>query len=217
MILSSYIHIINNALNKEELDLIEQIANQRPFEKARTGNGNDPDEQQVITNPSIRQSEIKWIESFPESLEFKLGELMSQVLDCTGWGFTIEGHQPFQYTVYSAQPESTGDFYTWHTDAMEETYSDGTIRKLSFTLQLSDPDEYEGGHFQWIEPGIVFDRLGNKFDNIDLTKAVRTLPFSAKEKGSIIYFPSFVHHQVTPVTRGVRKSLVGWCYGRPYV
>ena len=36
---------------------------------------------------------------------------------------------------------------------------------------------------------------------------------NAREQGSIIIFPSFVYHQVTPVTRGLRQSLVGWIAG----
>ena len=52
---------------------------------------------------------------------------------------------------------------------------------------------------------------------VEISNLVRTLPFSAKEKGTMILFPSFVHHQVTPVIKGIRKSLVGWCNGYPYV
>ena len=53
--------------------------------------------------------------------------------------------------------------------------------------------------------------------NINVDKFIQTAPFSAKEKGSFIIFPSFVHHQVTPVTTGRRISLVSWYHGNPYV
>ena len=39
----------------------------------------------------------------------------------------------------------------------------------------------------------------------------------AKNKGSVIVFPSFNWHQVSPVTKGTRYSLVIWCCGKPYV
>ncbi|WP_299006958.1 hypothetical protein [uncultured Tenacibaculum sp.] len=37
-----------------------------------------------------------------------------------------------------------------------------------------------------------------------------------REKGTIIVFPSFMMHCVTPITKGVRKSIVGWVAGPPY-
>jgi predicted 2-oxoglutarate/Fe(II)-dependent dioxygenase YbiX len=52
---------------------------------------------------------------------------------------------------------------------------------------------------------------------VDMTNGIKTLPYSVKDRGSIFFFPSFVHHQVTPVTRGTRKSFVGWCVGNQYV
>ena len=106
--------------------------------------------------------------------------------------------------------------HSWHQDSGPRLNEDGQLRKLSFTLQLSNPDDYEGGYFQWLEPDHAFDRM---LDNatIDMTDAIKTLPYSVKEKGSIFFFPSFVHHQVTPVTRGQRKSFVGWCVGNQYV
>ena len=63
----------------------------------------------------------------------------------------IENHQ---YTIYRHRPDAkvTGDFYTWHTDSGATAQSEGgRIRKISSTIQLSNQDEYEGGHFQWIE------------------------------------------------------------------
>ena len=76
----------------------------------------------------------------------------------------------------------------------------GNLRKLSMTVQLTDPDEYEGGLFQ-------IDR-GPHFDN-ERYYTVREI----MQRGSIIVFPSFVYHQVTPVTKGARESLVMWSIG----
>jgi PKHD-type hydroxylase len=90
------------------------------------------------------------------------------------------------------------------------------VRKLSITIQLSDPDDYEGGRFEWLEPGSSFDNLRSIDTTIDLNNILQSAPFSAKTKGSIIVFPSDVHHQVTPVTRGTRESLVGWLLGYPF-
>ena len=60
-------------------------------------------------------------------------------------------------------------------------------------LQLSRPDEYEGGRLE--------------LDRDQPTKG----EFDAR--GTVIIFPSFLKHRVTQVTRGVRHSLVGWMEG----
>ena len=54
--------------------------------------------------------------------------------------------------------------------------------------------DYEGGNFE-------FD------GDID------QLPPEHKEKGTVIVFPSFYRHRVTPVTKGTRKVLVAWFEG----
>ena len=85
------------------------------------------------------------------------------------------------------------------------------------SIQLSEPEEYEGGNFQWLEPNNQFDRLTQQQTTIDIGDSIRTVPFSAKEIGSVIIFPSFLYHQVTPVLTGTRKSLVCWFEGQNYV
>lgn len=66
-------------------------------------------------------------------------------------------------------------------------------RKLSMSVQLSDPTEYEGGDFV-------------------LTNNKRP----PKDQGNVIVFPSYLEHRVEPVTKGKRYSLVLWFYGPPY-
>lgn len=220
MILREYLYGIPSALSLSEVEEIESIAEQLQWRPGMTGQNDDADvDDDSLINHSIRSSKVKWIERLPDHLEHKIGDLMTQCLDDTQWGWTIDDHQAYQYTVYESKPDSPkGDFYTWHTDHGPEMIdNNGKIRKLSFTLQLSDPDEYEGGLFQWIEPCVAFDRMTLGQKTINIEDSIRTIPFSLKEKGSILFFPSFTHHQVTPVTRGVRKSLVGWCIGDPYV
>ena len=68
------------------------------------------------------------------------------------------------------------------------------VRKLSFSLQLSDPDDYEGGNVQFL------DENGKSY-------------FAPRQKGSIILFDSRTQHRVLKVTKGTRKSIVGWVVG----
>ena len=37
-----------------------------------------------------------------------------------------------------------------------------------------------------------------------------------QKTGNIIFFPSYLPHEVTPVTKGTRYSLVMWFLGNPW-
>jgi PKHD-type hydroxylase len=101
--------------------------------------------------------------------------------------FELNRIESLQYTVYNE-----GQFYKEHMD-MGYRNPNNAIRKLSFTMQLSDPSEYEGG---------------------DLVIKHGTTPdIARKTRGAITFFPSYIMHEVTPVTQGVRKSIVGWVTG----
>ena len=84
------------------------------------------------------------------------------------------------------------DLLGFHNNLQLANYTEGDF----FDWQLSDPDEYEGGDLQFM--------LNQKIVN------------APREKGTIIVFPSFMMHRVTPITKGIRKSIVGWIAGPPY-
>ena len=120
----------------------------------------------------------------------------------------IDG-ESMQYTQYGP-----GQFYSWHNDAgiagaykpqsvgnrQEGLANDflneniELVRKLSFVLQLSDPDDYEGGNLQLLDEG------GASY-------------FAPRKRGTIILFDSRTQHRVLPVKSGLRKSIVGWTVG----
>ena len=114
-----------------------------------------------------------------------------------GWNFEWDWNEPCQFTHYDKN-----QFYGWHCDQQIKNI-DGKTRKLSLTLQLTDKSKYKGGDFQ-------FKWFTEKKVKIDTPK-------SAKELGSIIIFPSFIQHQITPVTYGTRESLVNWSVGKPFI
>ena len=123
-----------------------------------------------------------------------------------GWNFQWDWSEACQFTEYKQD-----QFYDWHCDSHDEPYNSpdspneiGKIRKLSMTLSLSNPDEYEGGDLE-------FD-----FRDTDAGSQPRICQ-EIRKKGSIIVFPSFVWHRVKPVTKGVRHSLVCWNLGNPFV
>ena len=118
-------------------------------------------------------------------------------------------NETIQYTQYDV-----GQFYGWHNDAgLANQYrpeslgstAEGRgkdylaekgemVRKLSFAMQLSNPDDYEGGNVQLI------DEKGDKY-------------VAPRQRGSIMLFDSRTMHRVCKVTKGTRKSLVGWVVG----
>ena len=112
---------------------------------------------------------------------------------CFGAGFELACACDFRFALESAS------FTMPETKVGIITDVGGTInyRKLSITVQLSDPSDYEGGDLQFL---------------------ITREPVTAKrEKGNAIVFPSFMIHQVKPVTKGVRYSLVCWCSGPAFV
>jgi PKHD-type hydroxylase len=86
-----------------------------------------------------------------------------------------------------------GGEYVMHQDTDWNKYP--YQRKLSMTIQLSNPEDYEGGDF------IFRDDNLSQIENI------------YKDKGSIIIFPSIMQHKIAPVTKGERLALVAWVEG----
>ena len=94
-----------------------------------------------------------------------------------------------QFTEY---PE--GGVYDWHMDCDVNMAHEPPVRKISMTLLLNDPSEFEGGHLELMSPG----------------------KFGELKQGHAIIFASFLNHRVQPVIRGVRQSLVVWFGGKPF-
>lgn len=123
-----------------------------------------------------------------------------------GWNFQWDRTENAQYTEYNKNQH-----YQWHKDSWDQPYEKidepltyGKIRKLSVSCSLNDSKEYKGGELQ-------FDVSTPLEKNKILT---------CKEifkKGSVVVFPSYTWHRVTPVTKGIRRSLVLWNLGNPYV
>ena len=90
----------------------------------------------------------------------------------------------------SARESTKDDNYLRERTAIENEL----VRKISFSLQLSDPDDYEGGNIQFI-------------DESDKSY------IAPRQKGSLIIFDSRTKHRVCKVRSGVRKSIVGWVVG----
>lgn len=171
-------------------EFVGVVEKEIPVQEATTNYG---DEAEV--NTTQRRSQIRWINlKYPHILKHiePVLEIYMKSANRNAFNFDINYIDHFQFTTYRAEDKG---FYDWHPDIFWETKNETTHRKLSITLQLSNSDEYEGGDFEFKAPVV-------QPDSNELRK-----------KGSILIFPSFVEHRVTPVTKGVRKSLVGWYEG----
>ena len=172
-----------NAFTEEELNYLQQMA-KNSNSKAQVGTGENVPEDELN---KIRRSRVSWVNNSKDTrwVFMKLADVASK-LNAQFYGFDLTGFgEPLQLTNYD---QSEHGMYGWHQD-----YGGRVSRKLSLVLQLSDPAQYEGGNLQ-----VMTD--GNP-------QTVR------KQRGLIAAFPSYVVHQVTPVTQGSRQSLVAWVSG----
>jgi PKHD-type hydroxylase len=109
-------------------------------------------------------------------------------LNAKHFQFEITGlDEPLYHVTYDAADQG---HYMWHTDV------GATTRKLSITFQMTDPADYDGGDLEMNAFGVV-DKC-------------------PRERGTLVLFPSYYVHRVTPVTRGTRSALVAWIVGPPF-
>lgn len=174
-----------DAFTKEECAKIIEMGKNLPME-----DGTLLDET-VPVDLDVRKSKTSWIKPNKDS-EFIFRRITDIITDLNNqfYGYELEYFEDLQFTEYS---EDYSGHYNCHRDS---SYNGaGATRKLSFTIQLTDPSEYEGGDLVLYHESITDKRV---------------LP---KELGNLIAFPSYQLHEVEPVTKGVRYSLVSWVHG----
>jgi len=175
-------YFIANAFTEEELEWIDNLQELYPYFDAAIG----PDDASQLDS-SVRKSRIKWIHHDDRSW-WVYDKLVKYINEANQhWGFTINSiTDSIQYTEYYED----GGHYDWHMDMGDFPQN---TRKISITIQLSNPNDYDGGDLEfWV--------------GRDPEKAPREQAFA-------VLFPSYLMHRVTPVTRGMRKSLVVWVGG----
>ena len=164
-----------------------------PLKTAKLGKKavyNDGSEKFLKTS---RDSRVGWIHDEDVlNLFFDMAEQANQ--DCK-WNLNIDFLEAMQYTVYDRD-----GFYDWHVDQHEEPNAENQVRKISCTCWVND--DYEGGEF---DLEIYNPKTEPRYET-----------FTSKP-GNVIFFLSDTFHRVRPITSGVRKSLVGWFSGPPYV
>ena len=169
----------NNAFSREECQTIINIAKNKGLIQGKTKGVSD-----------VRDSKICWL--YPnDAMDWAFRRVTDIILNLNERFFQFDlfaFNEGFQFTNYEAPSGKYGK----HIDRGINM----PVRKLSISIQLTNPEEYEGGELYLYEQD-----KGNLMD---------------KTQGTLIMFPSYVLHEVMPVTKGERNSLVTWVTGKQF-
>jgi PKHD-type hydroxylase len=146
-------------------------------------------ENKPSVDDSFRVSKISWI--YPNKDTSWIFQRCTDVIHQVNrqfFNFDLQFIEGLQFTEYSST--NINSFYDKHIDTL---YDSGITRKMSFSIELCSPDEYEGGD-------LVFYFSKNE-------------EAAYKQIGMGNFFPSWTLHEVKPLTKGTRYSLVGWVCG----
>tara|TARA_R110000787_G_scaffold282860_1_gene395024 strand:+ start:1217 stop:1834 length:618 start_codon:yes stop_codon:yes gene_type:complete len=168
-----------NAFSKEECQTIINVAKDKGLLKGETRGKHD-----------VRNSKVSWL--YPsDGIDWVFRRVTDITLNLNEkfFKFDLFGiNEGFQFTNY----QSPSGKYGKHIDRATNT----PVRKLSISIQLTNPKEYQGGELY------LYDD-----DKGTLMK---------KEQGTLVLFPSYILHEVKPVTKGERNSLVSWVTGKQF-
>ena len=165
--------------SKETTARILKAASQAQRRTATTRKGTEE-----VTDDRV--SEIAWLNDQYWLRDMLFGYVMEA--NRIAFGVDVENIASIQFTEYHGDRKGK---FNWHDDVIwtEERAFD---RKISVTVQLSDPADYGGGAFEFSDwPS----------------------PENSRGQGTILVFPSYLTHRVAPVTHGTRRSLVAWFEG----
>ena len=172
-----------NAFSKKECQTIINIAKNKGLIKGTTLNDNK--------TKDVRDSKISWLYS-SDNIDWVFRRVTDITLNLNKrfFKFNLFGiNEGFQFTNYKAPSGKYGK----HIDRAMNI----PVRKLSISIQLTNPKKYEGGELKLYngkKEGSVMD----------------------KEQGTLIIFPSYTLHEITPITKGERDSLVTWVTGKQF-
>lgn len=118
---------------------------------------------------------------------------VEQANEALGWRYELAAMESLQYSVYAP-----GDLHEWHMDTLSHG---GLVRKLTVVVQLDDGADYEGGDLELLRFGV------SNPEAIELPRE------QLRQRGTVLVFPSFLLHRVTPMMAGRRRTLVAWFVG----
>jgi PKHD-type hydroxylase len=170
-----------------ELDRLERHCDGLALEQARvTGDGYN----------SIRTTRVAWVHRNSEITEHLYGKMEEIVLRLNSEHFRsdLSGLTTLQYAVYS---QSEAGYFDWHIDYGRDASDPAQEpRKITLSVQLSDAASYDGCDLE--------------------VRAAHLVDVAPRQRGTLVAFRANALHRVTPITRGMRKSLVAWAAGPEY-
>ena len=202
------VHLLNMFDNELLKNMIEGIIDKIPAEPGLHS-------EKGITGfeTEKRTSTVRWF------MDAGFESILRSAIDIAnynaGWRYDITKSELLQFTEYEV-----GGHYDWHRDGYCDHLSArkwvvdggpkdlrqtndpqllGTVRKISASVILND--DYEGGEMEF--------KTVNDDGEFEITNI-------KPKTGSVIVFPSYVHHRVKPVTKGTRYSVVAWYGGPPF-
>jgi len=184
-LLQGPVAMLHNLLRPDECAAIIEMMNRLPSHVATVDAGEHMD--------TVRRSDVRWLmhdDPVPQhrnAWQFLLGAMAQANQDF--FKFELNALEAIQLTHY--RDEVRGK-YDWHQDGFFNGANE-LIRKLTMVIQLSPPEEYEGGGLE-----------------IQVSSVHTAVP---AELGLAVFFPATTLHRVVPVTRGSRRSLVAWAQG----
>ena len=146
-----------------------------------------------VTNPSYRQVSA-WEISQTQETNWVWQRLINNVISANNywWNYELVGIlEPIQLICYDST--NTSDQIPDNCDLHIDNEYPLSFRKISFSVELSDPNSYEGGKL-----------------SLYVQKDPKILP---RGRGTMIMFPSFILHEVTPIIQGKRWAVIGWVGG----
>lgn len=180
-------------LSKEVCNKIINDVQVLPTQDAQIGVGYD----KTSIDTTVRRSKIRFINSGDWRFEYIFDIFWKTAISANDdfFQFHISRLNFIQFSEYNSNVLAE---YKPHHDVFWLNGDPVYHRKLSATIQLSDENSYKGGDFTILN-----------VDSAPLAEDVR-------KQGTIFYFPSFMTHQVSPVTQGVRYSLTAWFEGKKW-
>ena len=205
MMLDEHFWYFDSVLTPRFCENVIKFGLQQKEQLARTGGYGERklNKKEILNLKQKRNSDVVFLNE--EWIYREIHPYINRANEQAGWNFKWEHSESIQFTKYKPN-----EFYTWHSDDLPKSFGEnshpnyhGKIRKLSATVNLTDPSEYTGGDF---EIDLRNNEHGRNIVTLD----------QIKPKGSLLVFPSFVTHQVRPVRTGERTSLVIWSLGPPW-
>ena len=201
-------YVFPNGLTKSECELYTSwclmhtnFEDAFTLKQGQSDNSLNREETKDEKDYKIRKTDISFLADEKNPINEKIWNFIREA-NAAFFKYELDYFQAIQFARYQE-----GGHYAWHQDSAgfdgDEKSKD--CRKLSLTCSLSDHETYEGGFLEFYNGGKPFEHK-----NHDVSRDV-------KKQGSVIVFDSRDWHRVTPVTKGVRYSIVCWTVGPHFV